>query len=165
MKKSRHSSNRTRRARRANAARPDEPLHYVFDTDALVAAERGDDWVLGYFELVERGLARITVPGVVLVEWWHARSDAREEILRAVSVDLLSVDVFQAAGVACASLAEASIDATVMATAALRNAMVVTRDVGDFQRLAAHFPGVRIFGARSERGFMSGAARSNRKRR
>jgi hypothetical protein len=40
-----------------------------------------------------------------------------------------------------------TVDAIVMATTALLDAIVVTGDVADFDRLAAHFPGVTILTA------------------
>jgi predicted nucleic acid-binding protein len=124
-----------------------EPLLYVFDTGALIAAERHDAWVKRYIELVERGWATISIPAPCVVEWWAARSDEREAILRFATVDLLSVPIYQAAGVACATVKGATpIDSVVIAAAAFLNGAVVTRDVDDFERLRAHFPAVSVFG-------------------
>lgn len=123
-------------------------LHFVFDTGALIAAERDDAWVLRYFELRQRGLARVTIPRVVLLEWWRGRTDRREKILAAAtSVDPLADDIAKAAGVAQAKVRGATpIDAAVIATASLRDGMVVTRDVRDFAQLCTHFKGVRVLG-------------------
>jgi len=59
-----------------------------------------------------------------------------------------SVDAAKAAGVALARLkgvdAKLTIDALVMATAALLDAVVVTGDPGDFERLGVHFPRVVV---------------------
>ncbi len=124
-------------------------LHFVFDTGALIAAERDDAWVLRYFELAERGLARITIPRVVVLEWWRGRTNVREKILAAATtVEALADDIAKAAGVAQAKVKGATpIDAAVMATASLREGIVVTRDVDDFADLGVHFKGVRVFGA------------------
>jgi hypothetical protein len=58
------------------------------------------------------------------------------------------VAIAKAAGVALArhrpAGAALTIDAMVMATAAMLDACVVTGDAGDFDRLAAHFPGVTV---------------------
>ncbi|MBX3191387.1 MAG: hypothetical protein KF819_30595 [Labilithrix sp.] len=123
-------------------------LHFVLDSGALIAAERHDEWALRYFELRARGLARLTIPRVCLVEWWRGRTDRREKMLEAASVvEPLGEDIAKAAGVALAKVRGATaVDAVVMATAALRDGVVVTRDVRDFAALAAHFAGVRVFG-------------------
>ena len=75
------------------------------------------------------------------------RSDARDAILAATRV-VASVDAAKAAGVALARLknvdGKLTVDALVMATAALLEAVVITGDPGDFERLGAHFPGVVV---------------------
>jgi predicted nucleic acid-binding protein len=57
----------------------------------------------------------------------------------------------QAAGLALGKSkdvdATITIDAIVMATAALTDAIVVTGDPGDFERLAPHFPKVVVLSA------------------
>ena len=56
-----------------------------------------------------------------------------------------------AAGVALTRVkavdANLTLDAIVMATAALTDAVVVTSDPDDFERLASHFPGVAVLSA------------------
>jgi predicted nucleic acid-binding protein len=69
----------------------------------------------------------------------------------ASTVEPLSDDIAKAAGVALAKVKDATaVDAAVMATAALRGAIVITRDVDDFAALGRHFVGVRVFGKPSE---------------
>jgi predicted nucleic acid-binding protein len=62
-----------------------------------------------------------------------------------------STEAAKAAGVALARLknvdAKITLDAIVMATAALLDAVVVTGDPDDFERLAAHFSGVAVISA------------------
>jgi predicted nucleic acid-binding protein len=122
-------------------------LSYVFDTGALIAAERGKERAARFFRLVRSGRARILVPHPVVAEWWRGRTDAREEILAATHV-VATVEIAQDAGVALARAkavqAALTIDAIVMATAALLDAIVVTGDPQDFERLSAHFPGVSV---------------------
>ncbi|HVU03696.1 MAG TPA: PIN domain-containing protein [Polyangiaceae bacterium] len=122
-------------------------LRYVFDTGALIAAERGKERASRFFRMVRVGRARILVPLPVVAEWWRGRTDAREEILAASRV-VASIEAAQAAGVALARTrgahAELTIDAIVMATAALQDAIVVTGDPRDFARLSPHFPGVTV---------------------
>lgn len=122
-------------------------VRYVFDTGALIAAERGKVRASRFLRLAHVGAARIIVPMPVIAEWWRGRSDARDEILAATQV-IASVEITKAAGVALAIAsrvdARLTIDAIVMATAALFDAVLVTQDPADFRRLRAHFPGVAI---------------------
>jgi len=122
---------------------------YVFDTGALIAAERGKQRSVRFLQLVHAGRARVLVPLPVVAEWWRGRTDLREEILGATEV-VASVPVAKAAGVALGHMRDPdklTIDAVVMATAALLNAVVVTGDPRDFERLSSHFPGVVVLAA------------------
>jgi predicted nucleic acid-binding protein len=120
---------------------------YVFDTGALIAAERGKPRAARFLQLVRIGQARIIVPLPVVAEWWRGRTDAREELLASTQI-VASLDAAKAAGVALGRLkkvdAKLTIDAIVMATAALRDAIVVTGDTRDFETLATLFPGVAV---------------------
>ena len=123
---------------------------YVFDTGALIAAERGKERASRFLQLVQAGRARILVPLPVVAEWWRGRTDVREEILASSEI-VASVPAAKAAGVALGRMrdvhARLTVDAMVMATAALADAVVVTGDPRDFDRLAAHFPGVVVLSA------------------
>ena len=120
---------------------------YVFDTGALIAAERGKERAARFLRLVRIGRARIIVPLPVVAEWWRGRTDVREEILAASQV-VASIDAAKAAGIALARLrnvdTKLTIDAIVMATAALMGAIVITGDASDFEVLARHFSGVAV---------------------
>jgi len=122
-------------------------ITYVLDTGALVAAERGKERIARFFRLAQIGRAQLVVPLPIVAEWWRGRTDAREEILAATRV-VASVDAAKAAGIALARLrnidAGLTIDALVMATAALLDGVVVTADPADFERLGVHFPGVVV---------------------
>ena len=76
--------------------------------------------------------------------------DVRDTILGATSI-VASVDAAKAAGLALAQIRNVdgrmTVDAIVMATAALLDAVGVTGDIADFGRLAAYFPGVTLLGA------------------
>jgi predicted nucleic acid-binding protein len=122
---------------------------YVFDTGALIGAERGDKRPLDYVALVQKGRAEIVTPVVCVLEWWRGRTDRREALLRAVRVEPLSLTVAKAAGVVLGALGartdgKLSIDAAVMAFAALLDAPVITSDFGDLERMKPFFPGVRL---------------------
>jgi predicted nucleic acid-binding protein len=123
---------------------------YVLDTGALISAERGKERASRLFRLASIGRAHLVVPLPVIAEWWRGRTDARDEILNATRI-VASVAAAQAAGIALTRVkdvdAAKTIDAFVMATAALLDAIVVTGDPHDFEVLAAHFPGVPILSA------------------
>ena len=120
---------------------------YVFDTGALISVERRKERAVRFLRLAQIGAARILVPLPVIAEWWRGRSDRRDEILAATHV-IASIDIAKAAGVALAKTpdvdATVTIDAIVMATAALFDAVVVTQDPDDLGRLSGHFPGVVV---------------------
>ncbi|MCC6666180.1 MAG: PIN domain-containing protein [Polyangiaceae bacterium] len=122
---------------------------YVLDTGALVSLERGKQRAARFFRLAAIGRARLIVPLPVIAEWWRGRTDAREEILGATEV-VASVAAAQAAGLALAKMREVdskrTIDAMVMATAALLDAVVLTGDLDDFVALGTHFPRVVVLG-------------------
>ena len=125
---------------------------YVFDTGALIGAERGKKRPLDYLALVERGYAELVTPVVCIVEWWRGRTDRRDALLRAVVVEPLPLAAAKAAGLALAAMkartdSKLSIDAAVMAFAALRDAPVITTDLDDLARLKAAFPSVRLLSA------------------
>ncbi|HEX2674734.1 MAG TPA: PIN domain-containing protein [Polyangiaceae bacterium] len=122
----------------------------MFDTGALIAAERRKERAVRFLQLAHAGRARILVPLPVVAEWWRGRTDAREELLGATEI-VASVATAKAAGVALGRVKDVdsrlTIDAIVMATAALMDAVVVTSDPRDLGRLAVHFPGVVVLSA------------------
>lgn len=119
----------------------------TFDTGALIALERRSARMRKVLERATELKVRITVPAAVVTEWWRGRSDLREKILLAVRVEPLSDPLAKLAGEALASIRGATtIDAIVMASAAQRGDVVYTSDIGDLQRLASHFPAVRVLG-------------------
>lgn len=120
---------------------------YVFDTGALIAAERGKARAARFLRLSHVGAARLVVPLPVIAEWWRGRTDQREEILATAEI-IASVAITKAAGVALSKIKDVdsrlTVDAIVIATAALLDAVIVTQDPKDFERLGAHFPGVVV---------------------
>ena len=123
---------------------------YVLDSGALISAERGKQRAARFFQLAQLGRARLIVPLPVIAEWWRGRTDARDTVLAATRV-VASVDAAKAAGIALSRLEDVdgklTIDALVMATAALLDAVVITGDPDDFDRLATHFPSVTVLAA------------------
>jgi predicted nucleic acid-binding protein len=116
----------------------------TLDTGALIALE-ADRLAMRkvYFAALAQGV-RITVPAVVVAEWWRAgrREKERARLLRSVHVEALERHVAMTAGIALGLVSKSTtVDALVMASAALRGDTVYTSDVGDLERLRAGVPG------------------------
>ncbi len=118
----------------------------TFDTGALIALERRRPRMLGVVDAMVQRDGLITVPTVVLAEWWRGRPSARmARLLEGVALEPLDVRLTHIAGEAMAAVRGATtIDAIVVASAAQRGDAIFTSDVEDLSRLAHHFPGVRI---------------------
>jgi predicted nucleic acid-binding protein len=123
----------------------------TLDTGALIAIERRKRRGILLLDLAKHRLARLLVPVPVVAEWWRARTDVRERIVEAVSIEPLSIEVARAAGEALAKVTRRprdgslAIDAIVVAFAARHGGVVYTSDVDDLERIKrTHFPSVRI---------------------
>jgi predicted nucleic acid-binding protein len=118
----------------------------TFDTGALIALEHRRPRMLRIVDAVVQADARITVPTVVLAEWWRGRPSARmARLLDGVELEPLDVRLTHIAGEAIAAVRGATtIDAIVVASAAQRGDTIFTSDVEDLTRLAQYFRGVRI---------------------
>ncbi len=117
----------------------------TLDTGALIALERRRQRMSRAYAAAVVDRLPVTVPAVVIAEWWRGRSDACTLILRGVRVENTTAEVAQLAGQALAVVPGATaIDAIVMASAACRGDLVYTSDVGDLERLRSYFPTVRL---------------------
>lgn len=119
----------------------------TFDTGALIALERRRDSMRKVFATAISNGVAITVPAVVVTEWWRAghREKERLVILRALRVEPLVERVARIAGAALGRTRGAgAIDAIVMASAALRGDTIYTSDPSDLDALKEANPG---FGA------------------
>lgn len=118
----------------------------TLDTGALVAIERGDADVLAILEIAFRGRVRVTVPSVVVAEWWRGGRGRSLRMLDAFVVEPVDFEHARMAGEALAVVGKgpSAIDAIVMASAARRGDRVVTSDLGDLDRLRRVFLGVRL---------------------
>lgn len=131
---------------RSKEASPESGLIFTFDTGMLIALERRKQRATTAFRAItQRGYLPV-VPAVICAEWWRGRTDIREEILAAVSVEGMPPQLCRATGEALAAVRGSSLaDAAVMASAALRGGGVVyTSDLHDLSRLQAHFPSVHV---------------------
>ncbi len=119
----------------------------TFDTGMLIALERKKDRPWRIYREATRAKVRITVPTVVVTEWWRGSTLGRLHVLSSVVVEPLLDSVARLAGEALASVRRSSaIDAIVMASAALRGDVVYTSDEDDLGRLTSFFPGVHVIG-------------------
>ncbi|MBK7858942.1 MAG: PIN domain-containing protein [Archangiaceae bacterium] len=120
----------------------------TLDTGALVALERRHQRMSQVFVLAtQRGL-NITIPVIVLAEWWRERTDFADKILRACDVEPMDAKLAKMAGEAQAKIVGATTaDALVMASAARRGDLVYTSDIDDLSRLTRHFRSVRVLSA------------------
>lgn len=110
----------------------------IYDTGALLAAERRDPDFLALHDEITAARIRPVVPVVVLAQAW--RGGPQHQISRILKgCDILPDDerTGRAAGVACAASGTADVvDAIVVTTAIRHQAPVVTSDPGDITRLA-----------------------------
>lgn len=110
----------------------------VYDTGALVAAERRNPDFLALHDELTAAHIRPLVPVVVLAQAW--RGGPQHQISRVLKgCDIIPDDqrIGRAAGVACgASGTSDVIDAIVVATAVQHQAAVVTSDPDDLTHLA-----------------------------
>jgi len=120
----------------------------TFDTGALIALSRGDKRMRSVLVAAQERRAVITVPAVVVAEWWRAEGKRSRLILARISVEPVSQRLAMIAGEALAAVPGATaIDAIVMASAAQRGDAVFTSDIEDLDRFRRHFPEVRLFRA------------------
>lgn len=125
----------------------------TFDTGALIGLERRRHAMRAVYIAAVTHLVPITVPAVVVAEWWRAGMHEKERatILRSIRVEPLSDYVARLAGVALGLVPGAgTIDAIVMASASLRGDTIYTSDVDDLATLQVsvpHFANVRLLPA------------------
>ena len=127
----------------------------TFDTGALVGLERRRHAMRAVYAAAVRHHVPITVPAVVVAEWWRAGLHEKERaaILRSVRVEPLTDYIARLAGIAVGLVPGAgTIDAIVMASASLRGDIVYSSDPGDLANLQAcvpYFSNVRVLAADS----------------
>jgi len=111
----------------------------TFDTGALIGLERVRHSMRKVYDTAITNGVPITVPTVVVAEWWREgfKEKERERILRSVVVEPVSDAIARLAGVALTRVPSAqTIDAIVMASASQRVGEVVyTSDAPDLELL------------------------------
>jgi predicted nucleic acid-binding protein len=116
----------------------------TFDTGALIGLERARHSMRKVYDTAVTHDIRITVPAVVVAEWWRLgiKEKHRAQILRSVTVEATADYIARLAGVALTLVPGAqTIDAIVMASASQRSGEVVyTSDASDLTLLRDGVP-------------------------
>jgi predicted nucleic acid-binding protein len=124
----------------------------TFDTGALIGLERRTERMKAVIARIADRQLPVTIPAVVIAEWYRQQRDARRILALAKAVEPTSEALAQIAGKALKVTGGSNtIDAIVMASAAQRGDVVYTSDVDDLLAFADVFPEVRIFGVGSTR--------------
>ncbi|HEX4340305.1 MAG TPA: PIN domain-containing protein [Polyangiaceae bacterium] len=119
----------------------------TFDTGALIGLERRSERMKAVIARIADRQLPVTVPSVVVAEWYREQRDARRILALAKSVEPTTEALAQLAGVALKLTGgNNTIDAIVMASAAQRGDVVYTSDMDDLLAFADVFPGVRVLG-------------------
>jgi hypothetical protein len=110
----------------------------IYDTGALLAAERGDVAMATLHLQVTRHGVRPVVPAVVLAQAWHGGPQPRmSRLLEGCHILPIDEHLARAAGRACAMAAvEDVVDALVVIIAVTLRATVITSDPDDMHCLA-----------------------------
>jgi predicted nucleic acid-binding protein len=121
----------------------------TLDTGVFIAVERRQRRALALWEKWALTETKLTVPAVVIAEWWRDRQWGAARWLDGVEVEPVDEALARIAGQVLGELRlgrEHTIDAIVMASAAQRGDTLYTSDFEDMVRLATRFPGVRVLG-------------------
>lgn len=118
----------------------------TLDTGALIAGERNERSFWAFWsESVAREIVPV-IPAAALAQAWRGPRQARlAQIVNACTVEPLDEPLAKSAGELCAKAKVSDIvDASVIASAALRGDAVLTSDPRDLRRLASHASGVEV---------------------
>jgi predicted nucleic acid-binding protein len=121
----------------------------TLDTGVFIALERRQRRALALWAEWARSMVTLTVPAVVIAEWWRDRQWDAVRWLGGVDVEPVDESLARIAGEVLGELRlgrEHTIDAVVMASAAQRGDTLYTSDFDDMTRLSTRFPGVRVLG-------------------
>ncbi len=122
-----------------STAGKDAPLGVVYDTGALIAAERNDRrmWAL-HDRALARGALPIVPAGCVVEAWRGDRQVSLSRLLAGCEIELLDGEAARCAGAILGATTHAAgaVDATVVEVALRRAGVVVTADRDDLMALA-----------------------------
>lgn len=121
------------------------PPSMMVDAGALIALERHDGTVEEIVRTAKTAGTVLSVPTVVMAEWWRDDSGKQTALLREFGIEHveLTEELAKRAGKAlgaarkkpAAGLEPSAVDAIVIVTAAYKRAVVLTGDIDDFQYL------------------------------
>lgn len=119
----------------------------TFDIGALIAIEARRERIKRVLAAARTFAVPITVPTVVVAEWWRGQKGPLARILEGVVVEPLTDEIARSAGEALAKTRRSNaVDVVVVASAARRGDVVYTSDVADLEAIARYFPEVRVLG-------------------
>jgi predicted nucleic acid-binding protein len=114
----------------------------TLDTGALIALERKQHSMVQVYTTAQRAGVRITVPAVVVAEWWRAGAGKRfrERLMASVVAEDLTRRLAELAGEALGSVVgsrpdKGTIDGIVVTSAWLRGDTIYTSDVPDLEAI------------------------------
>ena len=114
----------------------------TFDTGVLVALERRHAGALALLRACRLSRASITIPAAVVAEWWRG---THRSLLESARLEPLTPELAERAGELLASTGGSNaVDATVIASAAVRGDLVVTGDEHDLRELGRFVSGVSV---------------------
>jgi predicted nucleic acid-binding protein len=119
----------------------------TLDSGALIAFERSERRMIAHLKEAQNRGVGVTVSAAVVAEIWRGglRGARIAMLLRTCVIEPVSESLARSAGEALAAVGSTdTIDAIVMASAAMRGDRVLTSDPDDLLRLQAHFPVVRV---------------------
>lgn len=129
----------------------------TLDSGALIALENRKAGMSKILEVARLDGRPILAPANAVAEWWRGGREQRD-ILSALTIVDVTEQIAKLAGEALAWLygrnrearvnSLVTVDATVIATAALYGPDLYTGDSDDMRRLGVFFPSVRRFGLR-----------------
>jgi predicted nucleic acid-binding protein len=107
----------------------------------LIALERRERRAVLLVDEAHQAGRDVTVPAVVLTEWWRGQRGATRWLASLV-IEPVTRRIAELAGEACIKGAHGAVDSIVMASAAQRGDLVLTSDIDDLERLRNHFRAV-----------------------
>jgi predicted nucleic acid-binding protein len=119
----------------------------TLDTGVLIALERRERRALVLLAAWASARTTLTVPAVVIAEWWRDKRWGGVRWLDGMDVEVVDEALARVAGEVLGELRlgrEHTIDAIVMASAARRGDIVYTSDFDDMTRLGTRLPSVRV---------------------
>ena len=117
----------------------------TYDAGALTALERRDRRAWAWHRRATERSSVPAVPTVVVAETWRGHHTLLRDVLWACDVEPLTGRLARLAGRALGELrSDQTIDAIVVASAAQRGDVVLTRDASDLNAFTSFFPDVRV---------------------